>query len=276
MPDNDLVAEHYTQGTLLAAIRQGVEALGKSPTDVTLEDLSPVEEFHIGGRLASAEFLDQLDPGPEDLVLDVGCGLGGAARFAASRYGCRVSGVDLTEEFIQTGRALNEWLNLQDQVTLEHGSALAIPCADATFDKAYMMHVGMNISDKASLMKELFRVLKPGGYLGVFDIMRTSEGDLAFPVPWAAEETGSALAKPGEYRSALEAAGFELTAERDRHEFAISFFDQLQANTTAAAGPPPLGLHIVMGADAPRKIANMVENVRGALIAPIELFARKR
>jgi SAM-dependent methyltransferase len=275
MPDNDLVAEHYTHGTLLEAIRGGVEKLGKTEANVTVEDLGPVEEFHIGGRQASADFLDQLGLAPEDLALDVGCGLGGVARFAASRYGSHITGVDLTQEYVQTGQVMTKWVGLQNLVVLEQGSATAMTYSDASFDKAYMMHVGMNIADKSSLTKELFRVLKPGGCLGIYDIMRTSEDELTFPVPWASEASGSALATLDEYKLALEASGFHISAERNRHQFAIAFFDKLQASTNAAGGPPPLGLHIVMGANAAQKINNMVENVRAARIAPIELFAVK-
>ena len=138
-----------------------------------------------------------------------------------------------------------------------------------------MMHVGMNSADKPALMRELYRVLKPGGRLGIYDIMRTSDGELAFPVPWASDPSGSALATLEQYKSALESAGFEISGERNRHPFAIAFFDKLQANMSATGGPPPLGLHIVMGPTAAQKISNMVENVRKARIAPIELFATK-
>jgi SAM-dependent methyltransferase len=275
MPNDELVAEHYAHGTLLEAIRAGIEKLGKTEASVTLEDLGPVEEFHIGGRQASADFLNQLNLVAEDTVLDVGCGLGGVARFAASRYGSHITGVDLTEEFVQAGRVMNQWVNLQDRIALEQGSALAMTCTDASFDKAYMMHVGMNIADKSSLMNELHRVLKPGGRLGIFDIMRTSAGELNFPVPWATDASGSALATLQEYKLALEAAGFQVSGERNRHPFAMAFFEKLQAGTAAAGGPPPLGLHIVMGANAAQKIANMVENVRMSRIAPIEVFAVK-
>jgi SAM-dependent methyltransferase len=275
MPHNDLVADHYTHGSLLDAIRHGIEKLGKTVATVTLEDLGPVEEFHIGGREASAVFLDQLDLAPDESVLDVGCGLGGVARFAASRYGSRITGVDLTPEFVRTGQVMNTWVNLQDRITLEQGSATAMRYEDDSFDKAYMMHVGMNIADKSSLMKEIHRVLKPGGRLGVYDIMRTSGEELTFPVPWASEPGGSALATVDEYGLALEAAGFRVSGERNRHEVAVRFFDRLKAATNAAGGPPPLGLHILLGADAAKKTANMVENVRTGRIAPIELFAVK-
>ena len=96
MPTQQDVSNHYTHGDLAAAIRSGIESLGKAIISVTVDDLAPVDEFHIGGRQASDDFLGQLDLSPGKHVLDVGCGLGGAARFVASRYGCRVTGIDLT------------------------------------------------------------------------------------------------------------------------------------------------------------------------------------
>src|SRR5271170_677697 len=98
------ISTHYTHGNLIAAIRSGIESLGKTINSVTVDDLAPVDEFHIGGRQASEHFLDQLDLTSEKHILDVGCGLGGPARFAANRCGCHVSGIDLTPEYVETAR----------------------------------------------------------------------------------------------------------------------------------------------------------------------------
>ena len=149
VPTQQDVSHHYTRGNLVAAIRGGVEALGKTINSITIDDLAPVDEYHIGGRQASADFLGQLDLTPEKQVLDIGCGLGGAARFVASRYGCQVTGLDLTPEFIETAKVLCGWVGLDSRISLHLGSALAMPFADRVFDCAYMMHVGMNIVDKA-------------------------------------------------------------------------------------------------------------------------------
>ena len=97
------VPEHYTHGDLLEAIRAGLASLGKAPGNLTADDLASVDEFHIGGRQASMDFLDQLGFAPDMHILDVGCGLGGAARFAAFRYGSRITGIDLTPEYVATG-----------------------------------------------------------------------------------------------------------------------------------------------------------------------------
>jgi len=276
MPDTTSVASHYTHGGLLEAIRAGLEEIGKTPDTVLLEDLAPVDEFHIGGRAATETFLDHVAPGTDDHVLDVGCGLGGASRLAARRYGCRVAGIDLTAEYIETGNILCSWLGLEASVKLAQGDATATAYPDNSFNKAYMLHVGMNIADKSALALELYRVLKPGGTLGIYDVMRSGDGTLTFPVPWASGPEDSAVDAPARYRSALEAAGFQITAERNRRDFALDFFADLQTNADAADGPPPLGLHILMGDTAPTKIRNMIDNISENRIAPFELISEKR
>jgi SAM-dependent methyltransferase len=275
MPTQQDISNHYTHGDLVAAIRSGIESLGKTIDSVTIDDLAPIDEFHIGGRQASEDFLGQLDLSPEKHVLDVGCGLGGPARFVASRYGCRVTGIDLTPEYVETARVLCGWVGLDDRISLHQGSALSMPFADRAFDGAYMLHVGMNIVDKAGLCSEVGRVLRSGSLFGIYDVMRTGDGELAYPVPWATTAESSAVAEPAQYRRALQGAGLAVIAERNRRDFALAFFDQLRARTSAAAGLPPLGLHILMGRSTPDKVQNMIQNISSGRVAPVELIARK-
>ena len=123
-----------------------------------------MDEFHIGGRTATDDLMKQLHLADDHRVLDVGSGLGCGARFVAIRYGCRVTGIDLTEEYVETARALSRWTKLDALLSFHHGSALDMPFADGEFDRAYMLHVGMNIPDKAALFAEVARVLRPGGH----------------------------------------------------------------------------------------------------------------
>ena len=269
------ISTHYTHGNLVAAIRSGVESLGKTIDSVTVDDLGPVDEFHTGGRQASKHFIDQLGVTPDMHILDIGCGLGGPARFVASRYRCRVDGIDLTPEYIETGRVICGWVGLNDRISLHQGSALSMPFADGAFDGAYMLHVGMNIEDKAKLCSEVHRVLRPGSLFGIYDVMKAGAGELSYPMPWATTAASSFVVDPAQYRSALQAAGFAVIAELNRRDFAITFFDQFRAKTMAAGGPPPLGLHLLMGRNAPDKIQNMIQNVASGYIAPVELIARK-
>jgi hypothetical protein len=138
-----------------------------------------------------------------------------------------------------------------------------------------MLHVGMNIADKPALAAGVRRVLRPGGIFAIYDVMRLAEGDLAFPVPWAASAATSFLASPAAYRTALAVAGFAIEAERDRSAFALEFFHALRARA-AAEGRPVLGLHVVMGAGAREKTENMIRNLERGLIAPVEIIARAR
>jgi ubiquinone/menaquinone biosynthesis C-methylase UbiE len=275
MPAPQDVSKHYTHGNLTAAISAGVRSLGKTINSVSVDDLASVDEFHIGGRQATVDLLDQLGLSTKNHLLDVGCGLGGAARFSATRYQCRVTGIDLTDEYVETGRVLCGWVGLGDRVSLHQGSALSMPFADGAFDGAYMLHVGMNIEDKTTLCAEVSRVLRSGAMFGIYDVMRTGDGELTYPVHWAETDAASAVREPEHYKEALRAAGFVIVRERNRRDFAIAFFEQLRATAAASGGPPPLGLHILMGKTTPIKVKNMIENVSTGRVSPVELIARK-
>lgn len=275
MPNEKSVAQHYTHGALLKSIQAGVEQLGKTVDNVTLHDFAPVDEFHIGGRQATEHFVGQLGLTADAHVLDVGCGLGGPARFVADKYGCRVTGIDLTDEYIKTGQAINGWVDLNEQIVLQQGSALALPFAAQHFDSAYMIHVGMNIAEKASLFNGVHQVLRDGARFGVYDIMQVSDGDIAYPVPWADDESLSTLSTPQAYEDALRTAGYEIVTVTDRRDYALDFFEAMRKRSTANSIPPPLGLHVLMAASTPVKVKNMIENLVAGLIAPVEIIARK-
>ena len=270
------ISTHYAHGNLLAAINAGLEAQGIDVEYVSVEDLGPVDEFHIGGRVASAHFLDQLEIKPSQTLLDIGCGLGGPARFAAKTYGAKVVGVDLTAEYIETGQALCEWVGLSDRIELHCASALSLPFEAARFDAAFMMHVGMNIQDKQTLIAEVSRVLKPGAKFGIYDIMKTNDEELIYPVPWATTSETSWLARPEDYRAAFESNGFAVVKENNRHAFALEFFGKMIAANADANGPPPLGVHVLMKQSTAEKIPNMVANLGANRISPIEMIAVKR
>jgi ubiquinone/menaquinone biosynthesis C-methylase UbiE len=269
------VSDHYRHGALLESIRTALGALGKTVETVTIEDLGPVDEFHIGGRPATKRLVEQLGLATDDHVLDVGCGLGGAARFVASQFGTHVSGIDLAQEYVETGNALCDWVRLADRISLREGSALNMPFEDESFDGGYMLHVGMNIEDKGKLFEEIARVLKPGARFAVYDIMRQKQGDLTFPVPWAAGANTNQLGTAPQYKQALRNAGFRVLAENDRRDFAVQFFQALRAKAETAEGPAPLGLHTLMQASTGTKINNMIENIGAGLVAPFEIVAQK-
>jgi SAM-dependent methyltransferase len=268
------VARHYTHGALEKAIRDALASAGKVPDAVTAADLAAVDEFHIGGRQATADLAAQLAIKPGAHLLDIGSGLGGASRYFAQACGSRVTGVDLTEEYVRTAEWLAKLVQLDGRVSYRHGTGLALPFSTGTFDGAYMLHVGMNIEAKAALFGEVRRVLKRGGDFAVYDVMREKEGEITFPVPWATVAGTSFVESSGTYQRLLAGAGFSILMERSRRDFAIEFFQQMRARAAESGGPPPLGLQILMGASAPDKVANMIANLESGLIAPTEIIAR--
>jgi ubiquinone/menaquinone biosynthesis C-methylase UbiE len=270
------VAEHYACSDLEHAILGALIASDKDIDRLAPEDLSPVDEFHTGGREATVAFATRVDFAAGQHLLDIGCGIGGPSRFFATERGCRVTGIDLTEDYVRTAKALARRVDLDGRVSYRQASALDLPFENGTFDGAYMMHVGMNIEDKPKLFLEVRRVLKPGSLFAIYDIMQTRDGELRYPVHWAADARTSFVASAREYRLGLEAADFEIAKECDRSDFARKFFRQVVARSAEGDGPPPLGIHLLMKSDVPEKLANVMSNLEAGLIAPTELICRAR
>ena len=269
------LTHHYAPGNLLQVLQHALAAIGKTGDSASADDFAPMEEFHVGGREASRHLFEPLNFSEQDEVLDVGCGLGGPARFLASHYGCKVRGIDLTAEFIETGKVINQWLGLDQRVRLQQGDVMALPVENARFDAACMLHVGMNIPDKPALFKEVARVLKPGASFAIYDLMRIGAGEIGFPVPWSAGPGTSFVASEADYREALENAGFRIIHCCNRHDFALRFYAEMQEKIEASGGPGPIGLHLLMGSDADRRLKNAYAAITAGTLAPVELIARK-
>ena len=267
------VAAHYGRNKLEESILAAVVREGKDPEKLAAADLAAVDEFHVGGLEATQELAAQMELRPGLRLLDVGSGLGGPARYFASEHGCRVTGIDLTQEFVDAARSLSKRVKLEGLVDFQQGSALQMPFAAETFDGAYMIHVGMNIRDKAGIFREVRRALKVGGLFAVFEIMRTTDGMIRYPVPWAKSEETSFVAGAKDYREALENAGFRVERERGRRDFSIAFTERIMARM-AQGGPPALGLHLLMGEQAPTMARNMLAMMKEGILEPVELFAR--
>lgn len=257
------VSRHYTHGNLEAALLAAVQRAGKNMEALSHADLAIVDEFHIGGRPATRTLGEQIDLPAGAKVLDVGCGIGGPARFFAAERGWKVEGIDLTAEYVEVAKALSKRVGMADKVSFRQASAIALPFDAASFDGAYMIHVGMNIADKTPVFAGIRRVLKPGGVFAIYDVMRASDGAFAYPVPWSSEPGTNHIVSPETYKAALRDAGFELVKERNRREAGLQSMQQ------RTGGPP-----VVMGDTAVQKVGNMRALLESGVIAPIELIAR--
>ncbi|MBJ3764246.1 class I SAM-dependent methyltransferase [Maribius pontilimi] len=269
------VARHYTTGDLLARIDVALKESGVDPAKLVVDDLKPVDEFHTGGLEATLALLDQLEIDSNSHVVDLGCGLGGTARHIVHRYGARVTGVDLTPDFVTVAQELNRRVGYDQRITLHEGSVLDVPLTDGVADLVTMFHVGMNIADKNALFAEASRLLRPGGRFALFDVMLgASDADLVYPLPWSGIPETSRVEAPGVYRRAAHAAGLEQVSERDRSQFALDYFARLNRHVLAE-GQPPLGIHLLMGDNAAEKLQNYRENVSKGVMAPTEMIFRK-
>ena len=199
--------------------------------------------------------------------------IGGPARYFGAEHQCKVTGIDLTEEFVQVARGLTRRTKLKHLVEFVQSSALNMAFPTETFDRANMIHVGMNIADKAGVFREVWRVLKPGGIFAIFDILRARNDKMAYAVPWATSDETSFVADVSSYRDALQKAGFRVERERNRKAFAIEFIERSIARS-AQSGQPALSLQLLMGDLAPVMIKNVLAMMKQGLLEPGELYAR--
>jgi SAM-dependent methyltransferase len=268
------VARHYGKGGIEQKILGAMRQVGLDPAKVTAVDLAPVDEFHVGGLEATKELASQMELRPKMHLLDVGCGIGGPARYFSSEYGCKVTGVDLTEEFVQVARSLTRMTKLEGSATFEQASALKLPFEAGSFDGAYMIHVGMNLANKAGVFSEVRRVLKSAGLFAIFDFVRIRDGAILFPVPWSASEESSFVEDGKAYRDGLGAAGFRVDRERDRRASAIEFTEERIAKMAQGDPGAALGLQLLMGEQTPVMIRNILMMMKQGLLGPVEILAR--
>jgi SAM-dependent methyltransferase len=269
------VEQHYARSSLAEVIRAGLENSGRPLDRLTLADLAPVDEFHVRGRQATLDLAQAAQPRAVDRVLDIGCGLGGASRVLAATYGCHVTGVDLTEEYVRTAGALAEWTGLADRVAYRRADALELPFADGTFDIAWTQHAAMNIADKARLYRETFRVLKPQGRFALYDVLQGSGGPVHFPVPWARDPSISHLVTPLEWRRLIEDAGFDAIHWRETTAAGLDWFADM-TRRIQGGGPPPVSFVLLLGPEFPAMASNMRRNLEENRIALVEAVCRRR
>jgi MPBQ/MSBQ methyltransferase len=182
---------------------------------------------------------------------------------AAALFSCPVVGIDLSEDFINAGRGLTEWVGLANlvQLTVAAGDDLKFP--EESFEWAMMIHVGMNIPDKSAVFAEVRRVLRPGARFGVYDQMRIGHTVPRYPLPWAEDERSSFLESPEMYAEMLQSAGFVVERTEDR--------------TAAMATPPErqqLSPATIFGQRFVERIENNMAAMRARVLAPVLILAR--
>ena len=270
------VSSHYSRGHLRDRLNTALADDGIDPSHLSTEALAPYDQFHGRGLEATVEIADQLQIEANDHILDIGSGIGGPARYFARRFGCAVTGIDLTAEFCDVARDLTRALGLENRVKFELGDALAMPFSNERFDGAYSMNVSMNIADKVAFYREIHRVLKPKAWLMLSEIAKGAGGDLDYPTPWASSADTSFLSTPEETRNGLVEAGFDVVRLNSTLEQALLFGARSRAMVERGEKPPHRAVQLIHGEMAKQAMANTARGLSESRIVPIEVLATKR
>lgn len=270
-----LVRGHYERGDLQKRALAALQAAGKRLDALTVDDLAPMDNFHTRGREATLDLARLAGAEAGQRVLDIGGGLGGPARVLASAFGCDVTVLDLTLEFVRVGEELTRRTGLEGRVRFRHGSALDLPFEDGGFDLVVTQHVSMNVSDKVRLYGEALRVLRAGGRLAIHEVTAGAVAPIHLPVPWARQGEASFLRPQAELRALLRGLGYGELVWAEETGRALAWFAARLAQRGAALGPPPLGVHLLLGADFAEMFANVARNLREGRVEVVQaLFER--
>ncbi len=275
----DRLAQHYAPASaaspagpdlperLLAALT----AAGHNLDALQLADLAPLDQFHNRGRAATLELAQRAGLSAGQRILDLGGGLGGAARTLAAEFGCAVVVLDLTPAYVQAGEVLTRLVGLDERVTFRHGDALDLPFAACEFDVVWTQHSTMNIPDKPRLYAQAWRVLRPGGRLALHEIVGGPAGPVHLPVPWAVNPADSHLLSQAAHRAAILQAGFGELEWIDESATALKACQSQLASMRARNGVPfPLGLHLLLGPAFPEMFANLVRSLAEQRLAIVQ------
>lgn len=271
------VIEHYSSPGLLQRITGALKASDVSIDDVSISDLSAMDEFHFRGAAATHELIDIVDAQENMTILDAGSGLGGPARLLADKCGCHVVGVDISRDYCDVGETLTKWVGLEDRVILERGDVLALDHFEKdSFDGAWSLHVGMNIEDKERFYQGIYRVVKPGATFLIYDVVMSIEGsDVCYPMPWAESSVSSYLLTSEGLQQEIKRSGFSIVNKLDRTAESLAFVEKFVADVKQSGGAPRAGLNIVLGPIFKKIVPNMLENLQKGKIKVVVFVCKK-
>jgi glycine/sarcosine/dimethylglycine N-methyltransferase len=165
---------------------------------------APDEDIAEASRRTVRHLADKIRPTATTRVLDIGSGYGGAARYLAATYGCRVTCLNLSEVENERNRAENVLRGLSDLIEVVDGSFEDLPFDDREFDTVWSQDAILHSGDRRRVLDEIVRVLRPGGQIVFTDPMAADDADRSALAPILARLHLKNLASPGFYRQELK------------------------------------------------------------------------
>lgn len=204
------IRDHWKQHGDLRSILADLERKGIDLDAAGSESLAAHDQLHSGQLEGTRVFSRWVGVRRGDRVLDIGAGLGGAARYLAEKFDSRVTAVDISPELVETGGILTRRLGLEEKV--RH------LCRDHTrldpgerYDIVWIQHMDMHVPDKAELYEAAVSVLDRGGRVVWHDWLAGPGGTPRWPVMWTHDGGLSFLVPESGFRNRLETAGLSLT-----------------------------------------------------------------
>jgi len=207
-------------------------------------------------------------------ILDVGCGLGGPARYYAKEFKCHITGVDITPSFIEIGNNFNRLTSMSTMVDLYVGNGEKLEFEDEVFDGAYSQHVTMNISDRMKFFSEIYRVLKKGSFFAFTEHGLGPEGDPIFPLPWADNQEMSFLLPLENTNAILKEIGFQNIKIIETGDKYIAGYEKL-IQKQPKSKKTTLGIHVIGGSSMHERSINSMRSIKENRTLPFEIVCEK-
>lgn len=265
-----IVEAHYAEPGLVERVRESLRESGMDPDALDQARIGNLDQLHAGGLEATDELAKAAEISSADLVLDLGSGAGGPSRRLAATIGCHVTGLDLTEEYVQVATMLARSTGLAHLLKYRQGDATATPFDADVFDVVWTQHASMNIEDKAGLVGEMYRVLKKGGRLALHDVV-AGPGVMRYPVPWASRSDFSFLIAPDDLLELLKSTGFRNIVSQDVTEESTRSLHRVAQNAPVTG----FGPRIFLGPDFPDMIMNFTANLESGACNVLRLTCTK-
>jgi len=268
------IENFWTRGDLYSRINQAMSDSGLNNKKLEIEDLFPIDQYHARGIGATKDLGKRMPITKNQKILDVGCGLGGPARYYAKEFKCHITGVDITPSFIEIGNNFNRLTSMSTMVDLYVGNGEKLEFEDEVFDGAYSQHVTMNISDRMKFFSEIYRVLKKGSFFAFTEHGLGPEGDPIFPLPWADNQEMSFLLPLENTNAILKEIGFQKIKIIETGDKYIAGYEKL-IQKQPKSEKPTLGIHVIGGSSMHERSINSMRSIKENRTLPFEIVCEK-